>query len=509
MKKETREKQDKNKKVNISLINLKSNLNSQRAITLIALIITIVVLLILAGVSLNIILGENGIIKQAKENQNEYEELVKNAQGDIDKLHNELIGEKGDTPEEPTIKINKIILSQTIAELKIGETLNLETGLIIEPENATNNRVLWKSSNSEIAKVKGGIITALSEGTTTIIVRTTDGSNLYATCIVTVIGEELPSTDTTKPYLPGDDFQQVPETDLDNGLVIEDEDGNQYVWIEVPQTAEVYPTAGLNITEFTSTEYTAIEKDLHTYTNYYRNGTKYTDKYYADSTTGWFANATEYNTLKQKMLKSVYQNGGFWIGRYEAGIAENRTEKGEATVTPVSKANQYPYNYVTRTQAHVLAQKVNSGNYNSSLMFGVQRDLVLKFLEIKGVSKDDLRSNSRSWGNYHDSTYNIDQENAKQSRYNGKNWVDAENKTTSISRLLTTGASEKFNKMNIYDLAGNVYEFTLEYSSNTSSPCTVRGGYYDGTGSGSPASYRGNSGTTNSSDIYGFRVALY
>ena len=133
----------------------------------------------------------------------------------------------------------------------------------------------------------------------------------------------------------------------------------------------------------------------------------------------------------------------------------------------------------------------------------------MKFLEIKGVSKDDLRSNSRGWGNYHDSTYNIDQENAKQSRYNGKNWVDAENKTTSISRLLTTGASEKFNKMNIYDLAGNVYEFTLEYSSNTSSPCAVRGGYYDGTGSGSPASYRGNNDTTNSSDIYGFRLSLF
>ena len=492
MKKETREKQDKNKKVNISLINLKSNLNSQRAITLIALIITIVVLLILAGVSLNIILGENGIIKQAKENQNEYEELVKNAQGDIDKLHNELIGEKGDTPEEPTIKINKIILSQTIAELKIGETLNLETGLIIEPENATNNRVLWKSSNSEIAKVKGGIVTALSEGTTTIIVRTTDGSNLYATCIVTVIGEELPSTDTTKPYLPGDDFQQVPGTDLDNGLVIEDNIGNQYVSIEVTQKTEVYPTAGLNITEFTSTEYTKIEKDLHTYTNYYRKNksgtsTNYTDKYYADSTTGWFANATEYNTLKQKMLKSVYQNGGFWIGRYEAGIDNPRNEDGEATITPVSKANQYPYMYVTRTQAHVLAKQVNSGNYNSSLLFGVQWDLALKFIEVKEVAngKDietiqyELRSDSSTWGNYG-------------------------------GRLLKTGASDKNKKMNIYDLAGNACERTLEYTSSSSTPCASRGGYYGASGSKYPANYRAYGRITSSSgDTDGFRVALY
>ena len=476
MKKETREKQDKNKKVNISLINLKSNLNSQRAITLIALIITIIVLLILAGVSLNIILGENGIIKQAKENQNEYEELVKNAQGDIDKLHNELIGEKGDTPEEPTIKINKIILSQTIAELKIGETLNLETGLIIEPENATNNRVLWKSSNSEIAKVKGGIITALSEGTTTIIVRTTDGSNLYATCIVTVIGEELPSTDTTKPYLPGDDFQQVPGTDLDNGLVIEDNIGNQYVWIEVPQTTEVYPTAGLNITEFTSTEYTAIENDLQTYTDYYRRDeegtlTKYKDKYFENDLTGkYFKSEGAYNDLKQKMYKSVYENGGFWIGRYEAG-------KVETTTVPVSKAEQPLYNKISRMDAQTLATQVNSGNYTSSLMFGVQWDLVMKFLETKGVAtQEDLRSDSSEWGNYE-------------------------------GKLLNTGSRENFKKMNVYDLAGNVCEWTLEYSSNSYSPCAMRGGNYSSSASKRTANYR--SGGHTKSENRGFRVTFF
>ena len=331
MKKETREKQ----KLNIRLTNLKSNLNSQRAITLIALIVTIIVLLILAGVSLNIVLGDNGIISKSKEAVNKYGESVIKEKEDMDKLYNILLSEKGELPDDPDkVKATGIQLAQTTAELGVGETLNLATGLTIEPENVTIKRVLWESNNSEIAKVEDGMVTALSEGTTTITVRTTDGSNLYATCVVTVIEEGLPSTEITKPYLPGDDFNQVPGTDLDNGLVIEDGIGNQYVWIEVPQTAEVYPTAGLNITEFTSTEYTAIENDLQTYTDYYRRSTsgtltKYTDTYRADSTTGWFASATEYNALKQKMLKSVYKNGGFWIGRYEAGIAENRTEKGE------------------------------------------------------------------------------------------------------------------------------------------------------------------------------------
>ena len=126
------------------------------------------------------------------------------------------------------------------------------------------------------------------------------------------------------------------EDSIDDGLVITDVYGNEYVWIEVPKTATVYPTAGVSISSFTDEEYTKIEEDLHKYTNDYRNGTSYRDVYYADSTTGWFTDADQYNRLKQKMLKSVYQNGGFWVGRYEAGIEENRTASGTATITPLS-----------------------------------------------------------------------------------------------------------------------------------------------------------------------------
>ena len=86
------------------------------------------------------------------------------------------------------------------------------------------------------------------------------------------------------------------------------------------------------------------------------------------------------------MLKSIYQNCGFWIGRYEAGIETNRTSAGDATNLPMSKANVYPYNYLTRTQAKVLAEKVESGSYTSSLLFGVQWDLTLKYIENKKIS---------------------------------------------------------------------------------------------------------------------------
>ena len=298
----------------------------------------------------------------------------------------------------------------------------------------------------------------------------------------------LPSTSYTIPYYPDNTFTKVEGTDLSNGLVIKDTSGNEYVWIEVPKTTGVYPTAGLKITNFTEAEYTAIETDLHTYTDYYRRSssgtlTSYKDEYYSDATTG--LTSAQYTELKQKMLKSVYENGGFWIGRYEAGIETNRTAKGDATVAPISKAGKveapvYPYTYVTCSQAQTLTSKLSTENYTSSLMFGVQWDLVLKHIETKEVEKGTalatiqsaLRSNSSSWGNYNSS-------NVKQS-----------------------GSSETYKKMNIYDLAGNVWEWTLEYTARTNSPCAGRGGNYGFAGSTYPASSRGYSSTTGSYSNY-------
>ena len=83
------------------------------------------------------------------------------------------------------------------------------------------------------------------------------------------------------------------------------------------------------------TDYDKIEYCLHKYTDYYRNGTSFTDTYSSDAATG--LTSTEYTKLKQKMLKSVYENGGFWIGRYEAGITTNRDASGTPTDAVVIK----------------------------------------------------------------------------------------------------------------------------------------------------------------------------
>ena len=317
------------------------------------------------------------------------------------------------------------------------------------------------------------------------------------------------------PYLPKG-FRQVSGTTLDNGLTIQDSTGNQYVWIEVPITTEVYPTAGIGITEFTESEYTAIETDLHTYTKDYRNGTSYKDEYYSDATTG--LTSEQYTQLKQKMLKSVYQNGGFYIGKYETGTETARTSGDASTApgeTPVIKQNVYPYNYVTCSQAQTLATtKMESGDRTTSLMFGVQWDLVMKYLETKGTAQADLKTDSKSWGNYKNNAWSITNVNLKYAVYANNSlgsWTTAteKSKTSSESILLSTGADDSFSKMGIYDLAGNEIEWTLEYTSNDYSPCANRGGFYHHSGSDNPASYRNLGNTTGLSGGIGFRLALY
>ena len=333
--------------------------------------------------------------------------------------------------------------------------------------------------------------------------------------------ETVSSKKTTKPYLPTG-FTQVSGTTLKNGLTIQDSTGNQYVWIEVPMTEEVYPTAGLSITNFTDEEYTAIEADLHTYTNDYRDGTSYKDEYYS----GVGLTSDEYTNLKKTMLKSVYQNGGFYIGKYETGIENAPKTDGDEntapTEIPVIKQNAYPYNYVTCSQAQTLANNMKSGNHTSSLMFGVQWDLVLKYLETKGTSQMDLKTDSTSWGNYINNAWNITNSNSKYAIYDDKlenfDWTSGAYgiKDSDTMVLLSTGASDDFSKQGIYDLAGNVFEFTLEHDNLISrgivtSPCIARGGVCVLNGSNNPAANRFNYPTIilNVSVVVGFRVVLY
>ena len=202
------------------------------------------------------------------------------------------------------------------------------------------------------------------------------------------------------------------------------------------------------------------------------------------------------------------------MGKYETGI-ENapKTDGDESTAPteiPVIKQNAYPYNYVTCSQAQTLASKMESGNHTSSLMFGVQWDLVLKYLETKGTSQMDLKTDSTSWGNYINNAWNITNANSKYAP-EGLRWTSGAYgaKASNERILLSTGASDDFCKQGIYDLAGNVYEWTLEKTSESDYPCTERGGFFSTYSTIVPAAYRGNSSTASCIYYIGFRLSLF
>ena len=445
-------------------------MKKNKGITLVALVVTIVVLLILAGVSINLVLGNNGIIAKAKDAETKSAEA---SQNDLKGMN----------------------------------------GLVSEMEGALAGNGSTGSGSGNGGAGGSGTDTKVPEA----------------------------GTSETAPYFPDNTFTKKEGT-IDTGLVIQDASGNEYVWVVVPRTTAVYKTTGLGKTTFTDADYTSIEKDLKDYTSTYVTTSGYSDTYVADDkNVGWFADATAYNNLKNNMLKSVYENGGFYVGRYEAGIdtatGTNRTSNtdknsdGKYTMpstAPVTKADAYPYTYVTRTQAQNLASNVNSGTKTSSLMFGVQWDLVLAFMHNKGnIADNTLTSNSTTIGNYRDSVFQLSQTGqytvcsnySLSSTWNPSttsttNFVDSSrNKIAQSSDgngiLVTTGTSETNKVMNIYDIAGNVYEWTLEKTSFTDLPCAVRGGLFYDAGSCYPAAYRRSSSTGSSNNNIGFRVSLF
>ena len=122
-------------------------------------------------------------------------------------------------------------------------------------------------------------------------------------------------------------------------------------------------------------------------------------------------------------------------------------------------------------------------------------------------------SNSTNWGNYYDNAWTITRTTAKYTDSTNEatdsrtDITSNKEKTSSESFLLTTGASDSFKAKNIFDLAGNVYEWTMEAGRSTGR--VHRGGVYSDSSSFSPVSLRSYNSPTRCNGIIGFRSALY
>ena len=458
--------------------NYLTHTKRNKGITLIALVVTIIVLLILAGISIMMLTGQNGILNrasEAKENTGraEAEELVKLSVTDA---------------------ITQGLGSLTDKNLKTALDNNIGAGKYeISGDEENGWRVGVDEKEYKISST--GNVKEKSE-------------------------TALPSEkDVTLPYWPTDDFEQVEDTDLSTGLVIKDSIGNEYVWVEVPKTIYKDSRYNTNGIPESANEWEKIRDCLKKYTaDYSSSHTKDTD---TDGT---------YSEEYQNMLKSVYTNGGFWLGRYEAGIEGETTRTGHTELKTTDKAvvkpNKMPWIYVTKNEANELAKRMNYNGVKSSLIYGVQWDLVLKYIETKKEKTDsniktELNSKSTTIGNYFDSEFII---NRGKFTNDGAHWYEynseenpklvEENKKLKQSSysngiLLTTGATEHTNLQNIYDIAGNVWEWTLEFSEPLH-PSVYHGGCYQNEGSAFPANSRSICITAiEYSYAIGFRIGLW
>ena len=246
---------------------------------------------------------------------------------------------------------------------------------------------------------------------------------------------------------------------VQGGVVIEDKDLNQFVWVPVATLAD-----------YKRTWYTGD---------------------------GSFSSYSE--ALPEDEKTSVERYKGFYIGRYEAGDKESTVAKtlrssNDVTKTVTIKANQAPYNYVTRTQAVSLAEGfATKQGYKAKtkLVSSYAWDTTIAFLQ--KVNSD--YGNSSEEGNYRDTTFSYtDITGASQT------------KATSSRVLVPTGQTTPV--CNIYDMGGNVWEWTTESSSSTYSPYAERGGGYDNGFASFPAGLRYD-GSVNANVDTGFRLTLF
>ena len=237
----------------------------------------------------------------------------------------------------------------------------------------------------------------------------------------------------------------------DTGLVIQqDEKGNEFVW--VPATESTY------------------RKD----TSFPGNVTPTGDDTLPNGITDETADVKKY--------------GGFYIGRYEAGIPEGDTSTSNKTGNPVSKKGATVWTDINYTNSKASAEKMINNEYvQTGLITGKAWDTTCHWIKdsLSSINASANLTDSRYYGNYKDSL------------------VPA-NENSGTKR--TAGFSENWKTKNIYDLAGNVSEWTSEARSSL---LIFRGGsYYDG-GSGNPVSYRDSSNASNTYVLIGFRPRLY
>ena len=400
---------------------------TNRGITLVALIITIIVLLILAGVSLSFVFN-GGILDKAQQAVDKYQNESEKEQDILDKidkyLENELGGGSGggtDIPEEP---------DDTDVPAVDGN------GLAKEDTTITTD-----DPNVQIVIPKGFAPVILQTGRT----------------------DSMPGENgAVKEIMPKEDWNSITKEQINKGIVVVDHaitydngqtsgtvpDFNEYVWVPITDESKFKRVAW--------------------------NGPYYTDRW--QNGTHPIADASSSNKYWEEtntdMVSSVSRNKGFYISRYEASQKDSETAQ--------SKRGQSPWLNVSQTSAITASSNMNE-SIKSHLVYGIEWDSVLQWAldsqaiigaasgGTKTITEDDIQKDSRSWGNYKNSTGGA--------------------AANSGSSAKVGGTNEYWKVNNIYDIAGNASEWTQEKFS-TGTNRAGRGGDFNTDGDNYPAAIR-------------------
>ena len=390
-------------------------MKKNKGITLIALIITIIILLILVGVSINLaIKGDlfgsaekavNGTNAKVEEQQTAVDELM----GELDEVEKEI------EEQEKQMNLPGTRVTENTKYIRNGKTAWIPKGFTV-------------SGIKSEQTIEGGLV-------------------IY----------DIPK-DTTVDWTNPDSVKTA---------------YNQFVWIPVEVTASDTETS---IEAFKRSAWTANAETGGERTT--GLSTSFTEP---DSTNDT-ADKTGIANQIANLTKSIYKYGGFYIGRYEAGSETERTSSSGVTTLGI-KQDMYPYIYVkwgdsmssigTTGAVYLSNSLYNTKEYGATSMLctGACWDSMLDFIKDSNHSVTD----STKWGNYKNSeTYKV----YRGSLYSNSAWSTANTTTgTEVTKnssvILTTGATERNCSKNIYDVAGNCYEWTTE--STSSSDRVLRG----------------------------------
>lgn len=416
-----------------------------KGVTLIALAVTIVVMLILAGVTISVLNGENGIVKQAQKAKEEskIKELKEKVRIDIAGKRVENIN------GELRVSVLKEILDKYFDNVPVETQITSETELKAKEE--------YGKYEMKISDIDVGEITYETS----------------YTIFKDVNGEQVP---IPEGYIVSENSD---ENIVNKGLVVSDSRGNEYVWISCTVDSSS------NKLQYKRTEW-GVEKDGTD------NSRAIKDELTLKDIDVTYSKTDTDNGINEEISKeivaqinaekeSIKKYGGYYIGRYEVG-KDNKTA--------VIKAEQEPYVNIKWSKAYELAKGIGGGEGATTyLCSSYSWDTAINFIQ------------NTTGKNYATSIIG----------FNG-NWKSQEVKDSSGKVIKPVNTAQRLNTglttalCNIYDMGGNVGEFTTELNPGTSETVVLRGGdHYNNT----PAGYRGDDNSGIALSNCGFRATLF